>query len=119
MILDIISAYFVLQVDALDEGAQTYRALSPGTSDSDLTIPPLAKYLATASSPPVKVKMVLYLDKEKPLSEPKWVKTGDIEDWLRSMFGQTKTDSQAHASWSGKIAILDPDQVRWLTLGSE
>ena len=56
--------------------------------------------------------MVLYLDKEKPLSEPKWVKTGDIEDWLRSMFGQAKSDAQNHASWSGKIIIADPDPVR-------
>jgi len=53
--------------------------------------------------------MALSLDKEKPLSEPKWVKTGDIEDWLKALFGPVKSESQQVASWSGKIIIADPD----------
>lgn len=102
-----------MQVDALDDSTQTYRAVSPATSLTDPTIPPFLKYFTPLDGlSPVKIRMTLYLDKEKPLSEPKWVKTGDIEDWLKSIFGSIKMeDSKAHATWNGKITIADPDPV--------
>ena len=52
---------------------------------------------------------MVYLDKDKPLSEPKWVKTGDIDEWLKNMFGQAKNEGRA--SWNGKIEVVDPDPV--------
>jgi 20S proteasome subunit alpha 6 len=32
--------------------------------------------------------MVVHLDTARPLSEPKWAKSGDIQEWLKSMFGR-------------------------------
>lgn len=101
-----------IQIDALEESTQAYRSVDHNASESDPTIPPFPKYLAASPDRPLKVRLVLYLDKEKPLSEPKWVKTGDIEDWLKTMFGSAKQDKHNnHASWSGKIIIADPDPV--------
>ncbi|KAG8896841.1 hypothetical protein FRC00_005200 [Tulasnella sp. 408] len=96
-------------IDALEESTQAYKPVPHSSYDNDRTIPPFPKYLASAASRPVKLRLLLYLDKDKPLSEPKWVKTGDIEDWLKTMFGPVKTGPQTYASWSGKIAIVDPD----------
>jgi len=93
----------------LDESTQTYRYVSPTTSDVDATIPPFPKYLEQKRHP-VRIRLTLYLDKEKPLSEPKWVKSGDIEEWLKSIFGTLKmTDSKDYAAWNGKIVVVDPD----------
>ncbi|KAG8926357.1 hypothetical protein FRC01_008960 [Tulasnella sp. 417] len=96
-------------IDALEESTQAYKPVPHSSYDNDRTIPPFPKYLASAAARPVKLRLLLYLDKDKPLSEPKWVKTGDIEDWLKTMFGPVKTGPQTYASWSGKIAIADPD----------
>ncbi|KAG8945439.1 hypothetical protein FRC04_000814 [Tulasnella sp. 424] len=97
------------QIDALEDSSQTYKPVPHSSYGNDRTIPPFPKYLASAASKPIKLRLLLYLDKEKPLSEPKWVKTGDIEDWLKTMFGPLKTGPQTYASWSGKISIVDPD----------
>ena len=93
-----------MQIEALNESTQAYSAIPHSAFEEDPTIPPLAKYL------PGKVRLTLYLDKDKPLSEPKWVKSGDIEDWLSSMAEPAPGKSE-HASWSGKISIVDPDPV--------
>lgn len=105
------------QIEALDEASQTYRSIPASTCDKDSTVPPLTKYLASNTATPdtVKIRLTLYLDKEKPLSEPKWVKTGDIEDWLKSIIGSggklEDKDGKEHGTWSGKIIIADPDPV--------
>lgn len=73
--------------------------------ESDLTLPPFIK-----SELPTNVTLVAYLDITRPLSEPKWVKTGDIQDWLRSMFGRMFwVAGDAAEGWEKKIAIVDPD----------
>lgn len=109
-----VRSYF--QIDALEESTQAYKPVPHSSYDNDRTIPPFPKYLASAASRPVKLRLLLYLDKDKPLSEPKWVKTGDIEDWLKTMFGPVKTGPQTYASWSGKITIVDPDPVSTIYL---
>jgi len=38
------------------------------------------------------------------------VKTGDIEEWLKSIFGSVKLgDTREYAAWNGKIVVVDPD----------
>ncbi|KAG9002902.1 hypothetical protein FRB90_011290 [Tulasnella sp. 427] len=91
------------------ESTQAYKPVPHSSHDADRTIPPFPKYLTSGTNKPIRLRLLLYLDKEKPLSEPKWVKTGDIEDWLKTMFGPVKTGPQTYASWSGKISIVDPD----------
>ncbi len=62
------------------------------------------------------VQLTAYLDRSKPLSEPKWVKTGQLDEWIQSISG---TSSSAHARksnpefsvWDGKLEVIDPDSV--------
>jgi len=57
--------------------------------------------------------MVVYLDTERPLSEPKWAKSGDIQDWLKSMFGRSFwVAGEATEGWEKKIIVVDPDPVK-------
>ena len=57
--------------------------------------------------------LTAYLDKEKPLSEPRWVKTGDVHDWLKSMFGRMfwVSGDAAADGWEKKIEVMDADPV--------
>ena len=76
--------------------------------ENDVTVPPLWK-----AKIPSDVQLVLYLDKEKPLSEPRWVKTGDVQEWLRSMFGRMFwVAGDAADGWEKRVEVVDPDPVR-------
>jgi hypothetical protein len=56
--------------------------------------------------------MVVYLDTERPLSEPKWARSGDVQEWLKSMFGRMFWVAGAAAEgWEKKIQVVDPDPV--------
>lgn len=56
------------------------------------------------------VDLTAYLDRNKPLSEPKWVRTGDVEDLLLSVFAK---NMEARSAWASKVEIVDPDPVRF------
>jgi hypothetical protein len=61
---------------------------------------------------PATATLLVYLDTDKPLSEPKWVKSGDVQDWLRSMFGgRFWVAGDAADGWEKKIVVVDPDPV--------
>jgi hypothetical protein len=46
------------------------------------------------------------------LSEPKWAKSGDVQDWLKSMFGRMFwVAGDAADGWEKKILVVDPDPV--------
>ncbi|KIY45862.1 hypothetical protein FISHEDRAFT_48513 [Fistulina hepatica ATCC 64428] len=54
--------------------------------------------------------MIGYMDTERPLSEPKWAKTGDVHEWLKSMFGgRFWVAGDAAEGWEKKITVMDPD----------
>jgi len=55
------------------------------------------------------MSLSIYLDKEKPMSEPRWVKTGDLEEWLRNTFGIFW--SSGENGWEKRIEVMDPDPV--------
>jgi 20S proteasome subunit alpha 6 len=87
------------------------------SSNSDNALPPL--YGATT------VTFHVFLDLENPLSVPRWVKTGDVDDWLQTMFGVSATikngvngslvkreEGSENRGWEGKITVVDPDPVR-------
>ncbi|KAF5393885.1 hypothetical protein D9757_000284 [Collybiopsis confluens] len=78
------------------------------SDDSDLSIPPLTDTDGTLSSKTV--TLIAYLDTKRPLSEPRWLRTGDIHDWLKSMFGRMFwVAGDAAEGWEKKITVVDPD----------
>ena len=73
----------------------------------DPTVPPFSK-----ANVPSEVTLLVYLDRARPLSEPKWVKSGDVQEWLKSMFGRMFWFARdAAGSWERKIEVVDPDPV--------
>ncbi|KAI0829389.1 hypothetical protein BC628DRAFT_1408843 [Trametes gibbosa] len=98
--------------------ANTYVSLdiSEQLESEDPTVPPFSK-----AKVPSQVSLILYLDKEKPLSEPRWVKTGDVQEWLRSMFGRMFwVAGDAADGWERRIDVADPDPAPtiWTVLDS-
>ena len=62
---------------------------------------------------PCTLTMLVHLDTARPLSEPKWAKSGDIQEWLKSMFGRMFwVAGDAAEGWEKKIEVVDPDPVR-------
>ena len=54
----------------------------------------------------------MYPDGARPLFDPKWVKSGDVQEWLKSMFGRMFWFTQdSTGSWERKIEVVDPDPV--------
>jgi 20S proteasome subunit alpha 6 len=71
-------------------------------------LPPFLK--APSSS---KLTLLVHLDAEKPNVEPKWVKSGDIQEWLKTMFGRMFwVRGDVADGWEKKIEVVDPDPVR-------
>jgi 20S proteasome subunit alpha 6 len=111
-------------MDVWDEASQSFQSVAiPSPSNgrdvsSDAALPPL--YGET------NVTFHVFLDLENPLSVPRWVKTGDVDDWLQTMFGapasnlkgtggkQEGDDSSPARGWEGKITVVDPDPVSGL-----
>jgi len=96
-------------VESLSEVTKSYYPSQPTHEDaeSDPTIPPFLKV-----SIPSSVTLLVYLDTARPLSEPKWAKTGDVQDWLKSMFGRMFwVAGDAAEGWEKKIQVINPDPV--------
>ncbi|KAJ8522952.1 hypothetical protein ONZ45_g516 [Pleurotus djamor] len=93
-----------ITVEGLSDKA-SYAALPTLEDASDETLPPFNN-----AQIPSKITMIVHLDTERPLSEPKWAKTGDIHDWLKSMFGRMFwVAGDAAEGWEKKITVVDPD----------
>ena len=77
------------------------------SSAADGAVPPFSQ-----ATLPALMTLVVHLDRERPLSEPKWVKTGDVQEWLKSMFGRMFwVAGDAAEGWEKKIEVRDPDPV--------
>lgn len=59
---------------------------------------------AFASGEPI--TLTVFLNKKKPLSEPKWCRTNQADEWLWEQFGSR---GSADGGWRGKLEIMDPD----------
>ncbi|KAG9317163.1 hypothetical protein JVU11DRAFT_1355 [Chiua virens] len=97
----------IVQIEGLSEATKSYLPLStvPEPCNADDTIPPFSKV-----SLPSKVHLIVHLDTDRPLSEPKWVKSGDVQEWLKSMFGRMFwVAGDAADGWEKKIEVADPD----------
>ncbi len=98
-----------MQFEGSKDSSTSYTSLDISTaSEEDATLPPFSK-----ATLPTKTVLTIYLDKDKPLSEPRWVKTGDVQEWLKSMFGRMFwVAGDAADGWEKKIEVADPDPVR-------
>ncbi|KAL8278250.1 hypothetical protein RQP46_009423 [Phenoliferia psychrophenolica] len=97
----------------------------PEQSDLDPLLPPLHHLLTDPAPTPADllqgeglkvspgfskshVTIVAMLDRLNPLTEARWVKTGEVEPWIASL--SVATDKKETTSeWKGKITISDPD----------
>ena len=95
-------------MEGTTEGSASYTTLEiPHTPDDDKTVPTFRK-----ATLPMQTVLVAYLDKDRPLSEPRWVKTGDVQDWLKSMFGRMFwVAGDAADGWEKRVEVVDPDPV--------
>ncbi|KJA13297.1 hypothetical protein HYPSUDRAFT_209668 [Hypholoma sublateritium FD-334 SS-4] len=72
-------------VEALSEVTK-FNPLPPTSNtplESDASVHPSCNL-----TPLTTILLAVYLDTAGPLPEPTWVKTGDIQDWLKGMFGR-------------------------------
>ena len=60
------------------------------------------------------ITIAAYLDRMNPLTEARWVKTGDVEAWIAQLAVTNGTASK----WKGKITVSDPDPVSLLVAHS-
>ncbi|KAF5388316.1 hypothetical protein D9615_000118 [Tricholomella constricta] len=94
-------------VEGLSDLTKSYLPLQTirDESESDPTLPPFSKV-----SIPSTLTLLVHLDTARPLSEPKWAKSGDIQEWLKSMFGRMFwVAGDAAEGWEKKIQVVDPD----------
>jgi 20S proteasome subunit alpha 6 len=101
----------ILQIEGLSETTRSYAPLSTLPADdssaADQTIPTF-----TQAPIPSQIILIAHLDTDRPLSEPKWVKSGDVQEWLKSMFGRMFwVAGDAADGWERKIEVVDPDPV--------
>ncbi|KAH8996970.1 hypothetical protein EDB86DRAFT_2803849 [Lactarius hatsudake] len=93
-------------IESLSEATKSYSPLETPSAivESDSTVPPFSKV-----NVPSEVTLLVYLDTERPLSEPKWVKSGDVHEWLKSMFGRMFWVTGDADGWEKKVQVVDPD----------
>lgn len=94
-------------LEGLSDATKSYLPLETlnEAPESDCTLPPFSK-----TTIPSSLTMLVHLDTARPLSEPKWAKSGDIQEWLKSMFGRMFwVAGEAAEGWEKKIQVVDPD----------
>lgn len=103
-----VSNRLSFQIEEFSDSTTSYKQIDIAThSSEDRAVPPFF-----STSTPYQTILVAHLDKDRPLSEPRWVKSGDVQDWLRSMFGRMFwAAGDAADGWEKKIEVVDPDPV--------
>lgn len=103
------------QLEALNEevnvfglGSSSTAAVSEGDAPS---FPPLDLLMSSETAD--EIELIAFLDMGNRLSEPKWVKSGQLEDWISN---STKSRDGAEVAeenwrWRKKLEIVDPDAV--------
>ncbi|KAH9912704.1 uncharacterized protein B0H18DRAFT_1052608 [Fomitopsis serialis] len=103
---DDAGGYKGIMMEAYSESVASYLPLEMSEDvEADPTVPPFSK-----AALPTKVTLIVHLDRQRPLSEPRWVKSGDVHEWLKSMFGRMFwVAGDAAEGWEKKIQVVDPD----------
>jgi hypothetical protein len=91
----------------------------------DLHLPPLHRLVASDNEGPnmryevASFDIIAHLDRVFPLTEARWVRTGDVDGWIAQMTGQGIGNKDDIRGWRGKIEVVDPDPVSGLSVLSE
>lgn len=92
-----------------------HRAFSAGAVGAAIEVqtsgvhPEVAPEEATAQPSDRTLTLTVYLNKKRPLSEPKWCRADSADEWLYETFGSRKGFNEA--GWRGKLEVVDPDPV--------
>lgn len=110
--------YVPIDRPALESAWRESDSSAEEVSPSDRLLPPIHHLLHhtqsseggldVVSASRDSMTIVVHLDRLNPLSEPRWVKTGDVEGWV----GQVGLANGMSSGWTGKITVTDPDPVR-------
>ena len=92
----------------MNDDTKAYSSLSmlSEASGADETVPPFWK-----CSSPAKIVLRAYLDKERPFTEAKWVRTGDVQEWLKDILGGRFWVAGDAVGWEKRIEVVSPDPV--------
>ncbi|BEI80933.1 hypothetical protein CcaverHIS002_0200930 [Cutaneotrichosporon cavernicola] len=99
-------------VEAYDSAEQRFMAISREKLDAlwkdeeDKSLPPLHRVFGCTTPAKEPITLTVFLNKKKPLSEPKWCRTNQADEWLYEQFGRR---AASEAGWRGKLEIMDPD----------
>jgi hypothetical protein len=100
-------------VETYDPSEQRFVAVSRSrldqlwSAESDKSLPPLHRVFE-GTTPAGPITLTVFLNKKKPLSEPKWCRTNQADEWLFEQFGRK---AGVDGGWRGKLEIMDPDAV--------
>lgn len=108
------SLTLILQVETYNNIEQRFTSMTHNQlselydSSPAQSVPPLHRVIPVSTPAPDALTFTVYLNKKKPLSEPKWCRTNQADEWLYEQFGKV---SLSEAGWRGKLEIVDPDPV--------
>jgi hypothetical protein len=92
-----------------------HRAFSSGAGGAAIEVqtsgvqPEVVPEQPTAQPADQTLTLTVYLNKKRPLSEPKWCRADSADEWLYETFGSRKGFNEA--GWRGKLEVVDPDPV--------
>lgn len=94
-----------------DQDVEEQEEVQHAPSGPYTSLPPLFRLPVTSShsgEEQQELVITVSLDRLAPLAEPKWLKTGDVDEWLSTLpaFAGTLPSEQA---WHDKINVVDPD----------
>jgi 20S proteasome subunit alpha 6 len=91
-------------LEVFSKDLQDFVPFKGPSEENDTAVPPFERL----DSPTI-LNLTLFLDTKRPLSEPGWCKSGNVEEWLSRELGR----STIPESWKNKITVVDPDEVRF------
>lgn len=75
---------------------------------ADPLLPPLLR-MRQSDKPVSTIRLIAFLDKANPLTESRWVRTGEPDAW--SLQSTASKGGVPESAWAGKIHVADPDPV--------
>jgi hypothetical protein len=114
--------YIVVGRNGLARAWATHAEQPNETSEHDNLLPPLHRLLVDLDVQDPRAiaftsdsfTVAAHLDRVNPLTEARWVKTGEVDQYILSLGisnGVDPKDSSKLSEWRNKIRIVDPDPV--------
>ncbi|KAJ8294276.1 Protein lifeguard 1 [Rhodotorula toruloides] len=111
--------YVVMDRTALTHSSEPFDE-SEDEHDLDPLLPPLHRLFTTFDATTNSagtfsrdtITIVAQLDRLNPLTEARWVKTGDVDNWIVSLgisSGANPKETEKLSEWRNKIKVVDPD----------